>query len=216
MQPKGLLATEGAVTVPLAGHDYPVLALHSGFYEFLDARGSSHLCDKLETGETYRVVLTTQGGLYRYDLGDRVRVRGWVEKTPMIEFVGRAGLVSDLCGEKLTEDFVAGRLVHIPGFSMLAPSLTPCPHYVLFLDSDEREESVARKLASNLDIALADNPQYLYARRLGELGPIRSRLVPELLSRYVQSALGRGQRLGDVKPPVLRAETDWEQRLAVI
>jgi len=134
----------------------------------------------------------------------------------MLEFVGRAGLMSDLCGEKLTEDFVAGRLMHIPGFSMLAPALEPCPHYVLFLDRNECEEAVARELASNLDATLADNPQYLYARRLGELGPVRPRLIPEPLERYVRSALERGQRLGDVKPPVLRAETDWEQRLAVI
>jgi hypothetical protein len=61
-----------------------------------------------------------------------------------------------------------------------------------------------------------DNPQYLYARRLGQLGPVQPRLIPEPLKRYVQSALGHGQRLGNVKPPVLRVETDWEQRLAVI
>ncbi len=216
IQGKGLLATEGVVTIPLVGQDYPVLALHSGFYEFLDAHDASRLCDELKIGETYRVVLTAYGGLYRYNLGDRVRVRGWIEKTPMLEFVGRAGLVSDLCGEKLTEDFVATRLVHIPGFSMLAPALTPCPHYVLFLDRNEHAEAAAHNLASTLDITLMDNPQYLYARRLGQLGTVRPRLIPEPLERYVQNALVRGQRLGDVKPPVLHAETDWEQRLTMI
>jgi hypothetical protein len=216
IQGKGLLATEGVVTIPLVGQDHSVLALHSGFYEFLDERGVSYMCDELKTGETYRVVLTTHGGLYRYDLGDRVRVRGWVEETPTLEFVGRVGLVSDLCGEKITEEFVAARLVHTPGFSMLAPVLTPDPHYVLFLDRNEYAAETACNLASTLDVALMDNPQYLYARRLGQLGPVQPRLIPEPLKRYVQSALGHGQRLGNVKPPVLRVETDWEQRLAVI
>lgn len=210
IQGKGLLATEGVVTVPLVGQDYSVLALRSGFYEFLDARGSSHLCDELKTDETYRVVLTTHAGLYRYDLGDRVCVRGWVEATPMLEFIGRAGLVSDLCGEKLTEDFVATRLVHASGFSMLAPALTPYPHYVLFLDREECVEAAARDMASILDVALADNPQYAYARKLGQLGPLRVCRVANPLARYVRQAVARGQRLGEVKPPVLRPEMDWE------
>jgi hypothetical protein len=128
----------------------------------------------------------------------------------MLEFIGRAGLVSDLCGEKLTEDFVSTRLVHASGFSMLAPVLTPYPHYVLFLDREECVEAAARDMAEILDVALADNPQYAYARKLGQLGPLRVCRVANPLARYVHQAVARGQRLGEVKPPVLRPEMDWE------
>ena len=216
VQGKGLLATEGVVTIPLVGHKYPVLALHSGFFEFLDVCGVSHLCDELENDEIYRILLTTHGGLYRYDLGDRVRVRGWIEETPMLEFVGRAGPVGDLCGEKLTEDFVAAQVVRISGFSMLAPVLAPSPHYILFLDQNEHTETAAHELASSLDTALAENPQYQYARRLGQLGMVRPRLISKPLERYMLDALRRGQQLGDIKPPVFRTETDWVQRFAMV
>jgi len=216
IQGKGLLATEGAVTIPFGEQNDPVLAVQSGFFEFMDERGVCHLCDEVAQNAVYRVVLTMHGGLYRYDLGDQMRVRGWIDATPTFEFVGRAGLVSDLCGEKLSDDFVSPRLDHIRGFSMLAPAISPHPHYVLFVDEDEFAESDARELADRLDMALADNPQYSYARRLGQLGPVRPRRVVRALDKYVKDALDGGQRLGDIKAPVLRVETDWEQRLAVI
>ena len=37
------------------------------------------LCDELRDGADYRVVMTTPGGLYRYDLGDRLRCHGHVD-----------------------------------------------------------------------------------------------------------------------------------------
>lgn len=212
IQGKGLLATEGAVTLPLVGCVAPVLAIKSGFYEFLDAENKPHLCHQLADDRVYRVVITTPSGFYRYDLGDRVRVRGWFGQTPLLEFIGRAGLVSDLCGEKLTEDFV---LTHLPmrsGFAMLAPSLSGKPHYVLFLDGAEYDEEGAIGLSRQCDRALAENPQYQYARELGQLGELVARRVENPMARYIQHALERGQRLGDIKPPALRPETDWEEK----
>jgi hypothetical protein len=214
IQGKGLLATEGVVTLPLVGCDFPVLAIESGFFEFLDAQEQPWLCNQLVEGETYRVVMTTHSGLYRYDLGDRVRVRGWKEQTPLLEFVGRAGVVSDLCGEKLTEEFVLTQLGKQRGFAMLAPSLRGKPHYVLFLDAAEYNDADATTLACQLDRALATNPQYQYARQLGQLSELVACRVKNPLSIYLNSGLERGQRLGDIKPPVLSKETDWEFRFA--
>ena len=54
LQPKGLLATEGAVTTPCSA-SWPVPALSSAFLEFIDQAGRSHLCDELQEGESYRV-----------------------------------------------------------------------------------------------------------------------------------------------------------------
>jgi hypothetical protein len=212
MQGKGLLATEGAVTIPLSCYEHPVLAIRSAFFEFIDSRGNSRLCDELIPDELYQVVMTTYGGLYRYDLGDRVRLRGWAHQTPQLEFVGRAGLVSDLCGEKLTEDFVALHITMCDGFAMLAPSTKPVPHYMLFLDAEQHSVSQATALALRLDESLGDNPQYAHARRLRQLGPVRARRVVCPLKCYEMEALDRGQRLGDIKPPLLRTEVDWDVR----
>jgi hypothetical protein len=214
LQGKGLLATETAVTIPLARFPHPVLAVNSAFFEFLDGDERSWLCHELRVGERYRVVVTTPGGLYRYDLGDRVLVRGWAEGLPMLEFVGRGGLVSDLCGEKLSEDFVLRNLPGAYGFAMLAPSLTARPHYVLFLDAARIDEELAAGLASRLDESLRENPQYGYARHLGQLGQVRARRVARPIEAYTSFAVAQGHRLGDIKPPALRPETDWEARFA--
>jgi hypothetical protein len=214
LQGKGLVATETAVTIPLAQFPHSVLAVNSAFFEFLDGSARSWLCHELREGERYRVVVTTPGGLYRYDLGDRVLVRGWAEGLPMLEFVGRGGLVSDLCGEKLSEEFVLRALPGTYGFAMLAPSLAARPHYVLFLDAARTDDALAAGLASRLDESLHDNPQYGYARHLGQLGQVRARRVARPMEEYTSFAVAQGHRLGDIKPPALRPETDWEARFA--
>ncbi len=212
IQGKGLLATEGVVSIPLTSYPAPVLAVSSGFFEFLDSQGRPRLCTELVVGEQYQIVMTTHSGLYRYDLGDQVRMRGWAQGTPMLEFVGRAGFVSDLCGEKLSEDFVLARLNANHGFAMLAPSLRDRPHYALFLDATLYSEITACQMAHQLDAALRDNPQYDYARRLNQLGDLIAYRISNPMRSYVEDALRRGQRLGDIKPPVLSRDTDWEAR----
>ena len=204
IQGKGLLATEGAVTIPLSNFPYPVLALNSGFYEFIDADGQALLCDQLVKEAEYRVVMTNHGGLYRYDTGDRVRMRGWARPgAPMLEFVGRAGVVSDICGEKLTGDFVESCLADIPGFRMLIPSHGPTPQYLLVVDENSDAAKNRSGVAERIDRDLAVNPQYLYARNLGQLGPIAVLPTRRPMDSYMRMAMARGQRFGDIKPAAL-------------
>lgn len=209
IQPKGLLATEAAVSIPLVGSTWPVLAINSGFFEFLDDDDNSFLCDEVETGETYRVVVTTHSGLYRYDLGDRITVRGRSAKTPMFEFVGRGRLVSDLCGEKLADAFVSTALGDEPGFAMLAPA--SCGRgYVVFLDASRFDAGSATSRAQTIEKRLADNPHYAHARRLGQLSELKAVRVVDPLGRYYDACMARGQRIGEIKPAALRTEPDWE------
>jgi hypothetical protein len=200
-QPKGLLSTEAVVTVP--GTDgRPQLSRH-GFFEF--ALGNEVLlAEELRLGEDYEVIATTASGLYRYRTGDRVRFEG---RTPagdaILEFQGRNGLGSDLVGEKLTESFVAACLNSIPGFAMLVPEMA-APGYVLICAQAPGEARMAA-----LETALCANPQYAYARKLGQLAPLRVLAHPRAFPILEQVMLARGTRLGDVKPLALRSETGW-------
>ncbi len=216
IQGKGLISTEAVVSLPMSGCSYPVLAINSGFYEFMDGENRPHLCHELNEGEVYRIVVTTAAGLYRYDLGDRLKVRGWKGRVPLLEFVGRSGMVSDLCGEKLTEEFVLDKLANIRGFRMLAPSLEGKPHYALFLDRKEYGENDAVIISRELDKSLGANPQYQYARKLKQLGEIKAYLVENPMKCYLNYAVSRGQRLGDIKPPVLSRDTGWESRFLLL
>jgi len=124
-----------------------------------------------------------------------------------LEFTGREGQTVDLVGEKLREDFVVEAikpLVH--GFWMLAPVMDVSPHYRLIAEERGADEA----LAAAADRALCTNPQYAYARSLGQLGPLRVSRCPDLAHRWLMRAARDGRRIGDVKPPVLAGPGDLD------
>lgn len=209
VQRKGLLATEAFVTIPFVGQK-PV-AITSHFFEFIDSKGSIQRVHELTEGETYEVVVTTSGGLWRYRLGDRVVVDGFCNECPSLVFIGRTEDVSDLCGEKLSETFVKealdeafGRLW--PRFLMLAPDHHEGgARYTLYVEGE-----VPQGIENVLDSILRRNPNYAYCRDLGQLKPlelIRTRVGG--YSTYVDHMARKGRRVGDIKPVALSTITNW-------
>lgn len=218
VQAKGLIATEAFASLPFGAH-YP-LAVTSHFFEFLDHDGLAHPAWDVRQGAVYSLVVTTGGGLYRYRLGDLVEVTGFLGKTPCLRFLGKEDRVSDLCGEKLSEGFVAAALRAVLGasgmkteFCMLAPDRkNGVSRYLLFLESPE---APPRSLGADLDRRLRENPHYDYCVRIGQLAPIEVlRVRANAYERYVRRLRARGQRLGDIKPSPLSALSGWRQALA--
>lgn len=218
VQPKGLVATEGIVTIPFEQR-HPI-AIRSHFFEFVGPDGDVRLAHELQRDTEYKVLLTTGGGLYRYKLGDRVRVDDFVYDTPSLRFVGKDDRVSDLFGEKLSDGFVAGVLERLfsdsaPQFAMVAPSRSGMKFaYTLFLSSDV----VARPdLAVSLERELRHNPHYAWCVDLGQLAPARIiRVRPGATSAFVRACTASGQRLGDIKPASLSLANDWSDRLPAL
>ncbi|MEO8337222.1 MAG: GH3 auxin-responsive promoter family protein, partial [bacterium] len=216
IQGKGLLATEGVVSIPLFVADAPVAALTSHYLEFLDPRdGRVSPAHALDVGGTYEVALTTGGGLYRYRLRDLVRVEGMLHRAPLLSFQGRADKASDIAGEKLTAMLVeralgaATRATGIAAaFAMLAPSFTPAPHYRLYVEAPEWD---AHRLADAFDRELHAAHHYALCRSLGQLGPVRGVSVHDGNRKYERACVERGQRSGAVKPPALDASIGWER-----
>jgi GH3 auxin-responsive promoter len=222
MQPKGLIATEGVMSFPwkAAGS---ALAITSHFFEFLDAdsnnnRPQARLAHELETGRTYSVVLTTSGGLYRYRIGDLIEVTGWIGRCPLLTFRGKEEGVTDLAGEKLNTLHVASageqvfaRYGFTPRFWMLAPERLGGaePRYILYVQADCAPPD---GLLAAFEAALQDNFHYAYARRLGQLGPLRLFAIdpgsqPE--AEYLRFCHEHGQRLGNVKRQRLDRRDGW-------
>jgi hypothetical protein len=215
IQSKGLLATEGVVSLPLTKHGACVAALTSHFYEFVEQSGTPpRLLHELEANHEYSVLLTTGGGLYRYRLGDRVRVVGFAKNTPLLEFLGKEDGVSDLCGEKLSPAFVGSVLHELSverayrsDFAMLAPSQQEGPRYVLFLEGATSQTD----LAVRLDKKLTQNPHYAYCRRLGQLAAPRIfHITSDAGEYYLRRCVAMGQRAGAVKAVALHRLTGWE------
>lgn len=143
-------ASEGRGTVSIAP-DKQVLSLRSHFFEFIPENelGSGNrplLAHELKTGESYYILFTTSSGLYRYNINDIVRVSGWHNKAPLIEFLHKGGNISSFTGEKLTESQVtnavtaATRACHVKlRFFTVVPKFRPEPHYELWCEPFDQD-----------------------------------------------------------------------------
>lgn len=213
VQGKGLLATEGPVTVPLIGSPAGVPLIDRVLIELIGEDGRLLPLHEAATGARYELVLSFPGGLPRYRIGDRVDVVGSFDGTPCLRFAGRGGGVSDLVGEKLNEAFVAEVLQAVlpdPSFRLMVPLRRPRDHYALLLD---REPAGLTGLAASVDEGLRAAHHYRLAQDLGQLGPVEVLVDADLPERYLR-ALARGARLGDVKPRLLLTEPadGWAHR----
>jgi hypothetical protein len=140
-------------------------------------------------GEEYEVLLSTSAGLWRYRLGDKVRVTGQVKKTPTLQFIGRADGGCDLRGEKLHPDFVAESLkLWQPNFAMLAP-IASRDGYALYTEADITSEQIEARLSLN--------PHYAHCRRLGQLQAVKVIAMTE--AEYFDRCLRIGLTVSTVK-----------------
>lgn len=214
IQPKGLLSTEAVVSIPLEGCIAPVLAVNSAFFEFKDHSGAIRFAHQLEIDKTYEVIVTTFGGLYRYALGDMVTVKGFYRELPCLEFIGRHGVLSDLCGEKINDAFVATCLQIVPGFSLLVanPPESP-PGYRLLVDADQIDGSSVTSLCEDVEASLQRNPQYAYARHLEQLEPLTVIRILSPEKHYQSFRASQGQLIGDIKPAALCVDLELAHHL---
>jgi hypothetical protein len=217
LQGKGLLATEGLVSIPLEGAA-PVLAVDSGFVEFLDDQGHARSAADVAIDGEYEILLSNESGLYRYAIGDRVRIAGFMGAAPLLVFLGRSGVACDLVGEKLTEAFVAQAIATAAAGQRLpfAALAADADGYVLLLDAQAVAGDAALELARRCEQALRVNPQYAHARELGQLRALRPWRCHEPAQAHVAAALARGQRLGDIKPLALLTRTDWRETFPAV
>lgn len=203
IQGKGLLATEAPMTIPLikAGGYVPVL--DEVFFEFADDDGNLYNLHELEINKEYKIILSQKGGLYRYRIGDRIRVTHYYQNTPCLEFLGRNKVVSDLVGEKLHATFVKDALtllnLQTTNFKTLMPVADP-PHYILLLDSATANPET---IAKQLDQALSASYHYQLARSLGQLAPPQVFISPRIVEILVSHRISTGKIWGGIKHPIL-------------
>ena len=217
IQPKGLLATEAPLTLPLFHAAAPVPLVSEVFLEFESKTGGIHLLNELEIGREYSLIVTQRGGLLRYRMGDVVRCERRMRATPTLRFLGRTRAVADLVGEKLHERFVRGALDRLPAtcgaFSYLVPVARPgeTPHYLCITDGlvnaawdgggegEAGRETILRGQEYLLDRELQQAVQYGAARGLGQLGGVKILPCRDAQERFTRLYLQRGMRWGDIK-----------------
>lgn len=205
------------------------------YFEFIPLQGNNHneldlnkslSLTEVEVGQQYELVITTYGGLYRYRLGDVVRVTGFLNSSPQLAFVCRKNVALCINIDKNTEkdlqkvvEKAASKLlvsikdvngsinsggVELVDYTSFADLSTTPGHYVIFWELSSIIEESARILqecASVMDLAFVD-PGYVGSRRVHTIGPlelciVRAGTFRSLLDRY----LAKGAAITQYKTP---------------
>jgi hypothetical protein len=191
----GLIASEGRMTIPVAdGTPAGVLDITSHYFEFIpegeiDSPHPTVLgAHELREGGRYFILPTTWFGLYRYDIHDVVRVTGFHNATPLVEFLSKGAHFANLTGEKLSEYHVTGAMADaLRGLDLTlsAYSVAPCwddeqPYYGLFVErGDFSAPEQGLRLAEALERHLIQaNVEYAGKRESLRLGPVRVQWLP--------------------------------------
>lgn len=159
---------------------------HACFYEFIpeDAEDDSvtYSLDELEVGKNYEVVLTNLSGFYRYKIKDVVKVTGYYNKAPKIEFVYRKNQMISIAGEKTSEEslrwvineFQKETGIFILDYAIYADTESDPGRYIILLEPDHELPMSKRQeyrdiLEEKMSFA---NPSYGDKIKTGVLSPM--------------------------------------------
>jgi len=228
----GLIASEGRMSIPLqTSGSAGVLDVASAFFEFLPEEAAGQpdpptlLAGEVEVGRNYFIIMTTAGGLIRYNIGDLVKVVARRGGAPVIEFLNKGEHVANLTGEKLTEfhaitavnESIARLGLGVRSYC-LCPTWESPPHYSLLVDEGELPAAQAPEFASAVDIALRGlNMEYEAKRRSGRLMAVRIKTVPSgtWVGYDADAVAARSGRVEQYKHKFLVNEVDFERRFAI-
>jgi len=232
----GCLSTEARCSIPLTDEGASgVLAIQTNFFEFIAKEDIAHgskktlLCNEIETGKEYFIIVTTAGGLYRYNIDDIVKVTGFYNKTPLIEFVQKGKGATSLAGEKLYESHVSeavskalektGLLIEFFCAVGRASSSGGLPYYdfmVEFSDPSPSNSSMKDFLVSVEEGLRKQDPGYTWSRNAQLLNsPVLMVIRKGDFEKYRLKKIANGAHDGQFKAPELTADQDFEKNFCI-
>ncbi len=222
----GLIASEGRMTIPIEdGTSSGVLDIRHHYFEFIpedqadkEEPETVEAVDLIE-GRNYFILLTTAGGLYRYQIHDLVRCTGFHGRAPLLEFLNKGAHFCSLTGEKLSEFQVVAAIneaqrtlgVDLKS-SLLLPSWGDPPFYSLLVEESDIADGLdSDRLAAEIESCLRrENCEYENRRASLRLGPIRlRRLVNGSWAQFQSRRLARsGGTVEQYKQPHLMPDLE--------
>ena len=212
----GYAASEGYMAMPveLNAND-SVLLPRSLVYEFLpeDAPEGTRplLMNEVEVGKNYELIITNFSGLYRYRIMDVVKITGFYNNAPKIEFLYRSNMGLNLANEKTTTqmlDWVAENMqkqygVKFHGYSFYSETNVGMPHYVMVAEpetplTDEQRAALSKAVD---DLFRECNEKYEKYRRWNMIGDsVFFELESGAYAAYRELLLSQGRVLNQIKP----------------
>ncbi|XP_043192087.1 probable indole-3-acetic acid-amido synthetase GH3.9 [Amphibalanus amphitrite] len=222
-------ATEGLLGVNLWPEEsQPRYVLHprAMLFEFGETAGTDGdkilLASELEVGGEYELIVTNRSGMFRFRMGDVVRVVDFYNGAPIVEFLYRKGQLLDVHSEKMSEAAFFGALRSAAdGWSstlvdyttaesvLLAGAADNPPHYVVLLElngaplTDDERQKVDESLCAHHEV-------YRSFRAKAAIGPAQVVcLRPGAFERLRQHVLANSDTsaLQFKVPRVLRTES---------
>ncbi|RCV36375.1 hypothetical protein SETIT_7G313800v2 [Setaria italica] len=202
------------------------------YFEFLpvdaaagDAPAASHLLVELagvEAGREYELVVTTYAGLYRYRVGDVLRVTGFHNAAPRVRFVRRRNVVLSIESDKTDEaelqragERASALLRRHGGGAVLDYTSRACAetipgHYVIYWElmvvgdggeSVDDDGDVLGRCCLEMEEAM--NSVYRQSRVAdGSIGPLEIRVVRSgTFEELADYAVSHGASIGQYKVP---------------
>lgn len=190
-----------------------------GYFEFLplvDSIGPDTKplgLTEVEIGEEYEILVTNFAGLYRYRLGDVVKVVGFHNSTPELKFVCRRNLLLTINIDKNTEKdlqlaveeagkLLAGEKLDVVDFTSHVDLSDDPGHYVIFWElSGEASQEVLGECSNCLDQAFVD-AGYVSSRKVKSIGPLELRVVRRgTFQKIMDHYLALGSAVSQFKTP---------------
>ena len=187
----GIYSSEGRVSICLSDEEAKgVIAAGSNFFEFIELNKDSSekpiTIRDLKKGRKYSILITTPEGLYRYDLGDIVKVVDFHKSLPIIEFVDRKDKELSMVGEHVSESELVKSVkeaakkekINLVSFTAVPNIDGYKPRYEFLIETERRiSEKQAYNLLAKIEKEL-QNRSFVYKKTRKDYG----RLNPPLLS----------------------------------
>jgi hypothetical protein len=227
----GCLSTEARASIPMGDSRGGVLAINTNFYEFIPKEDMAKrqkrflLCDELEKGREYFIIVTTPGGLYRYNIDDIITVRDFFNNTPVIEFVQKGLNAVSVVGEKLYESQLneaVNRAVDRNKvlLEFICASVQPDkpPRYVFLVEFDGNVPSGGkRELLKSIEEELGkENAEYKYVRDAQLLNPPILKVVKKgEFEKYRAKRVMEGANDSQFKVPELTSDENFQNNFII-
>ncbi len=212
----GYGASECLMAIPLTLNEPDAVLLpRSAFFEFLpvDAPDGTRplLINEVKEGELYEVIITTFSGLYRYRIGDIVKITGFYHESPKVEFQYRANLVINITAEKTTQPMIdrAAELTEkecsarFAGHSIYADYDSKISRYMLLIEpqSDVTKDDCERFAQVFDDNLRKCNEEYDKYRRTNAIDRACVHFLKKgSYEEYKMSLAEKGVNLNQLKP----------------
>ncbi|XP_060213340.1 jasmonoyl--L-amino acid synthetase JAR4 [Lycium barbarum] len=191
-----------------------------GYFEFIPLRENLDGLEPTPLGltevkldEEYEIVVTNFAGLYRYRLGDVVKIKGFHNDTPELQFICRRNLLLSINIDKNTEkdlqiaveaaaQLLLNEKLEVVDFSSHVNASADPGHYVIFWElNGESSEEILKECCNCLDKSFVD-AGYVSSRKVNAIGALELRIVKRgTFHKILDHFVGLGAAVSQFKTP---------------